>query len=55
MIKKEWIRDYFLNEIESYNHLFLYKDKQLLKKEMFAEFAQHQLVKAKKTYWGAIA
>lgn len=42
----------FLEEYqENHTDLFLYKDKQLLKKNDYKQFAERQLRKANKIYW----
>lgn len=45
------ITDFFEEQFQNTSHFFLYKDKQLLKKEKYQEYAREQIKKANKIFW----
>ena len=57
MGNKEILEEFFKEYLQTsggtgfYTDLFLFKDKQLLKKNRFKEFADHQINKAKNIFW----
>jgi len=50
MIDKAKLVDYFESELNGFSSSFLFKDKQLLNKEKYVEFAQLHLKRSKKSF-----
>ena len=51
MATKEIIEEFFDERFQDTSHFFLYKDKQLLKKGRYREYALEQIGKASKIFW----
>lgn len=51
MANQETIQKFFEEQFKNTSRFFLYKDKQLLKKEEYQKFAEEQLKKASRIFW----
>lgn len=52
MSTKQLIEEFFEEQFKETSQFFLYKDKQLLKKGKYREYAEEQLKKANSIFWG---
>jgi len=51
MVTQDTIEEFFEDQFQNTSRFFLYKDKQLLKKGEYREFALEQIGKASRTFW----
>lgn len=51
MVTKDTIEEFFEDQFRNTSQFFLYKDRQLLEKGKYREFALEQISKASKSFW----